>query len=105
MYVLTYRNSCAVLLLHVVLSLGLIGVQTTVQAMVEVMWGFMEASPTNVTIVLPHLVEMLLSEVNITSSHNYVILCCYFYMCVDVCLLLLSTLPVSRALEGIHRRH
>ena len=45
-------------------SLGLIGVQTTVQAMVEVMWGFMEASPTNVTIVLPHLVEMLLSEVN-----------------------------------------
>ena len=46
------------------LPLGLIGVQTTVQAMVEVMWGFMEASSTNVIIVLPHIVEMLLSEVN-----------------------------------------
>ena len=52
------------------IPLGLIGVQTTVQAMVEVMWGFMEASPTNVTIVLPHLVEMLLSEVNNSFYHH-----------------------------------
>ena len=32
----------------------------------------MEASPTNVTIVLPHLVEMLLSEVNNSFyQHNW----------------------------------
>ena len=43
--------------------LGLVGVQTTVQAMVEVIWGFMEASPSNITVVLPHIVKMLLSEV------------------------------------------
>ena len=64
------------------LSLGLIGVQTTVQAMVEVMWGFMEASPTNVTIVLPHLVDMLLSEVNVL--HVSVLLHVCLYVCVYV---------------------
>ena len=73
----------------IILSLGLIGVQTTVQAMVEVMWGFMEASTANVTIVLPHLVEMLLSQV---ISWLYVHVCMCFVcvslsirICLSVC--------------------
>ena len=47
------------------------------------MWGFMEASPTNVTIVLPHLVEMLLSEVS--NGFYQCTLCLLSYVCLFVC--------------------
>ena len=56
------------LLLHPV---ALLGVDLVVMTLVEVMWAFVESGQVNISVIMPHVVKMLQSQVCICTSYMH----------------------------------
>ena len=75
-------------LLHPV---ALLGVDLVVMTLVEVMWAFVESGQVNISVIMPHVVKMLQSQVCICVHHTHTV--CTHHNVPYILLLLCYFLP------------